>query len=82
MANVIIYTTPTCVYCKMAKEFFTQNNIEFTEKNVAEDDIALSEMQQKANSAGESPNGVPLIDINGQIFAGFDKKKISSALNL
>jgi len=40
MAKVTIYTTPTCVYCKMTKEFFKQNNIVYEEKDVARDIMA------------------------------------------
>jgi len=35
MANVIIYSTPTCGYCKMAKAYFEENNVKYEDKNVA-----------------------------------------------
>ena len=35
MKQVSIYTTPTCQYCKMAKEFFQTNNVEYTESDVS-----------------------------------------------
>ena len=76
--NVIIYTTPTCVYCKAAKEFFTENNVEYTEKNVAEDMTAQQEMIQK--SGGQM--AVPVIDVNGEISIGFDKGKLSEQLGI
>ena len=38
-----IYSTPTCIYCKYAKEFFKKNNIEYTDLNVAEDEKAREE---------------------------------------
>lgn len=37
MKEVTIYTTPTCGYCKMAKEYFTANNVHYTEYNVGSD---------------------------------------------
>jgi len=73
--NIIIYSTPTCVYCKMAKEYFKANNFAYTEHNVAEDDAARDEMVQKSGQLG-----VPVIDIAGQIFVGFNKPEIEAAL--
>ena len=76
--NVTIYTTPTCVYCKSAKEFFTENNVEYIEKNVAEDMEAQKEMIEK--SGGQM--AVPVIDVNGEISIGFDKGKLSEQLGI
>ena len=76
--KVIIYSTPTCVYCKAAKEFFTENNVEYIEKNVAEDMEAQQEMIQK--SGGQM--AVPVIDVNGNITIGFDKGKLSEQLGI
>lgn len=77
MANVIIYSTPTCVYCKMAKDFFTKNNVGYTEHNVAEDEKAYQAMLKKSGQMG-----VPVIDVNGEIFVGFDKRGLARALNI
>ena len=76
-ATVKMYTTPTCVYCKMTKEFFAKNKVEYSEVNVAEDDAAREEMIQKSGQLG-----VPVIDVNGEIFIGFDKKGLSQALGI
>jgi glutaredoxin-like YruB-family protein len=76
--NVIIYSTPTCVYCKAAKEFFEENNVEYTEKDVAADMEAQQEMIQK--SGGQM--AVPVIDVNGQVSIGFDKGKLSEQLGI
>ena len=75
MKNVIIYTTQTCVYCKMAKEYFIENNIEYEEKDVAIDSEASEEMIKKTGQLG-----VPRIDIDGEIIIGFDKEKIENLL--
>lgn len=77
MAEVIIYTTPTCVYCKMAKAFFEQNHISYKEKDVAYDLQAREEMVQKS-----SQMGVPVIDIDGNIVIGFNKQKLSELLGI
>ncbi len=49
---VTIYTTPTCVYCKKAKEFFTKNNVSYTETNVLEDLEARKAMVDKSGQLG------------------------------
>ncbi len=77
MANVKIYTTPSCVYCKMAKDFFNKHNIAYTEYNVAENERALEEMVNKSHQMG-----VPVIDVDGEIFIGFDRKGLVRALHL
>ena len=77
MKNVIIYSTPTCVYCKMAKEFFKKNNIQYTDFNVAEDPKAREEMVKKSGQLG-----VPVIDIEGEIIVGFNQKELERILGL
>lgn len=78
MANkVVIYTTPECVYCKMTKEFFRQNNISYEEKDVSVDDETREEMAAKSGQLG-----VPVIDIDGKIVVGFDESAIKELLKL
>jgi len=75
MPKITIYTTPTCVYCKMAKAFFKENNVAYEEKDVAVDAKAREEMMQKSGQLG-----VPVIDIDGEIIIGFNKEKLSELL--
>ena len=75
MANVKIYSTPTCPYCKKAKEFLKQNKIEFEDIDVSKDHKAALEMIEKSGQMG-----VPVIEINGKIIVGFDKEEIEKAL--
>jgi len=77
MANVTIYTTPTCVYCKAAKEFFQANNVQYEEKDVVQDEQAREAMIQKSGQLG-----VPVIDVNGEIVIGFDKARLSELLGI
>ena len=74
---VKIYTTSTCHYCEMAKEYFKKNKVAYEEHNVAEDESAREEMIKKSDQMG-----VPVIDINGEIIIGFDKDAIDKALKL
>lgn len=77
MTNVKIYSTPSCVYCKMAKEFFAKNNVQYSEYNVAEDGKAREEMVAKSHQLG-----VPVIDVDGQIIVGFDKATLANLLGV
>ncbi|MBI2587816.1 thioredoxin family protein [Candidatus Azambacteria bacterium] len=77
MKSVKIYTTPTCPYCHMAKEFFKANNVEFQEFDVAADEKARNEMMEKSGQLG-----VPVIDVDGQIVVGFDEPKLKELLKI
>jgi len=77
MAKVTVYSTPSCVYCKMAKEFFTKNNVAYEEFNVGSDLKAREEMVAKSHQLG-----VPVIDIDGKIIVGFDQKNIEGILGI
>lgn len=74
---VIIYTTPSCVYCKMAKEFFKKNNIAYEEKDVAVDVAAREVMLTKSGQMG-----VPVIEAGGKIIIGFDQARLRDALGI
>ena len=75
--NVKIYSTPTCHWCNLAKQFFKENKVEYTDYNVAADTKAANKMVQKTGQMG-----VPVIDIDGQFIIGFDKARIVKALGL
>lgn len=77
MPRVKIYTTPACVYCKMAKEFFEKNNVAYEEKDVASDAVARDEMITKSGQFG-----VPVIEVDGKIIIGFDQPRLKEALGI
>ncbi len=77
MSKVTIYTTPSCVYCKLAKEFFQKNKVEYEEKNVVTDAAARADMIKKSGQMG-----VPVIEIGDKIIVGFDQPAILEALGL
>lgn len=77
MQNVTIYSTPTCHFCHMAKDFFKENNIAFTEYNVASDLEKRKEMVEKSGQMG-----VPVIIINDAVTVGFNKPIIAQQLGL
>ncbi|MEY4723039.1 MAG: hypothetical protein RLZZ324_552 [Candidatus Parcubacteria bacterium] len=77
MANVIVYSTPTCPYCKLAKEYMTEKGVAFTNVDVSSDPAKAEEMIKKSGQMG-----VPVIDVDGKIIVGFDKEGLKAALKL
>ena len=77
MKKVVIYSTPTCHFCALAKEYFTQNNIPYENYDVLSNMEKRSEMLDKSGQMG-----VPVITIDDQVIVGFDKPKIATALGL
>lgn len=77
MAKVTIYSTPTCTYCQLAKQFFTENNVEYTEVDVAADAEKRTEMIEKTGQMG-----VPVIEVDDQVVVGFDEGKVREMLGM
>lgn len=75
--TIKIYSTKTCTYCKAAKEYFAENNLSFEEFDVGTDVTKRNEMIEKTGQLG-----VPVIDIDGKFFVGFDQPEIAAALGL
>jgi len=73
--TVKVYSTPTCPYCTLAKEYFKEKGVEFEHIDVAADQKAAEEMIEKSGQMG-----VPVIDIDGKIIVGFNKEEIEKAL--
>jgi glutaredoxin-like YruB-family protein len=77
MSKVTIYSTPTCTYCVLAKEFFTKNGISYEEFDVAADNAKLQEMVEMSGQMG-----VPVINIDDQIIVGFNEDKVKEMLGM
>ncbi len=76
MSKVVVYSSNTCPYCVMAKDYLAENNVEFEEKNIAEDAAARKELMQMGHM------GVPVLLIDGEEVVGFDKPRINELLGL
>lgn len=75
--KVTIYSTPTCHYCNIAKDFFKEKGVVYEEFNVATDLGKRREMVEKSGQMG-----VPVIDIDTHIIVGFDEGQISKYLGI
>jgi glutaredoxin-like YruB-family protein len=77
MAVVKIYSTPTCPWCTRAKQYLASKNIPYTDYDVSKDRNAAMEMIRKSGQ-----QGVPVLDIDGNIVIGFDKERIDALLGI
>ncbi|OGR39209.1 MAG: NrdH-redoxin [Desulfovibrionales bacterium GWA2_65_9] len=75
MKNITIYSTPSCMYCKMAKAYFAEKGVQYVDKNVAVDEAAREEMVKKSGQLG-----VPVIDVDGTLVIGFDKERLAALI--
>jgi glutaredoxin-like YruB-family protein len=75
--KVAIYSTPTCHFCQMAKEFFEQNKIKYENYNVVTDLARRQEMMEKSGQMG-----VPVITVDDQVVVGFDQSFLEEILEL
>ena len=75
--EVIIYSTPSCHFCHAAKDYFTENNIAFTNFDVSTDAEKRQEMVEMTGQLG-----VPVIRIEDDVIVGFDKSKVAELLGI
>ncbi|MBN1693939.1 glutathione S-transferase N-terminal domain-containing protein [candidate division WOR-3 bacterium] len=75
MSKIIVYSTPTCPYCNLVKDYLKQKGVEFEEKDVSKNRVAAREMVERSGEMG-----VPQIDINGTIIVGFNRDAIDGEL--
>lgn len=75
--RVILFTTPSCPHCSHAKRYLRAKNVPFKNVDVSRDKAAARDMQRRSGQ-----QGVPVIDINGQIVVGFNRRKIDKILDI
>ncbi len=75
--KVLIFTTPTCSWCKRAMKYFRAHNIKFKQVDVTKDPVAARDMQKMSGQMG-----VPVIKIGKDVIVGFDKPRIDKLLDI
>ena len=73
--KVTVYSTPTCHWCRVVKEFLSQKGVGYTEKDVAADAMARDEMLRLTGRMA-----VPAITIGNEVVLGFDKQRLEQLL--
>ena len=75
--TITIYSTPTCHFCQMTKDFLKEKGIGYTEFDVAHDLEKRQEMIQKSGQMG-----VPVILVGDEVIVGFDKERLASSVGV
>jgi glutaredoxin-like YruB-family protein len=74
--KIVIYSTPTCPYCKRAKDYLSRKEIPYIDINVAQDREKAKEMIDKSGQMG-----VPVITIDDEIIVGFNQALLDKLLS-
>lgn len=70
-----VYSTPTCPYCKLVKDYLKEKELPFDDIDVAADADAAKEIVKLSGQMG-----VPVIDVDGQIIVGWNKSALEEVL--
>lgn len=71
MSNITVYTTSTCPFCDMMKNFLNEKGLPYKEVNVQQDQAAANKLVETTGQMG-----VPQTEIDGQWIIGFDPDKV------
>ena len=75
--SVILFTTPTCSWCRTVKQYLRKNDIRFKEVDITRDEVAARDMVRRTGQ-----QGVPVTLINNRSVVGFNKNEINRLLNI
>lgn len=76
-ANIVVFSTPTCAWCRKVKDYLRQNGHVFKEIDVSKDLAAQKDMVRKTGQ-----QGVPQIWVNNVAVVGFDRPKLDRLLGI
>lgn len=76
-SNVKVFSTPTCPYCVVAKDYLKSKNVEYEEIDLTQQQEWAQKMVDKSGQMG-----VPQLWIGDKVIVGFDKQAINSALGI
>lgn len=74
MKKVVVYSSDTCTYCHMAKDYLNDLGIGYEERNISKDMNARKDLMRQGFM------GVPIIQVDDEIVQGFDKSKLDELL--
>ncbi len=72
--KIVLFTSPTCKWCKVAKDYFKKNNLKFKEIDITKDEKAAKDCEK------HGCRGVPVVLVGSRWICGFDQKNIEKAL--
>ncbi len=76
-AQVVVFTTPTCSWCKKTKQYLAEHRVRFREVDISRDQQAARDLVKRTNQMG-----VPVTLINNRPVVGFNKAEINRLLNI
>ncbi|MGE5291749.1 MAG: glutaredoxin family protein [Micromonosporaceae bacterium] len=75
--RVLVFTTPSCPWCRRAKQYLREQRVPFREVDVSRDAAAARDLVRRTGQMG-----VPVIQIDGRPIVGFDRPQIDRLLGL
>lgn len=75
--RVLVFTTPTCGYCRQAKSYLRERGVRFKDVDISRDPAAARDLARRSGQMG-----VPVLDIGGKLIVGFNRPKINQLLGL
>jgi glutaredoxin-like YruB-family protein len=75
MAELTIYTTPTCPWCRQAKKYLAEKGVAFAEKDVTRNGAWIEELRTLSGQMG-----VPVITDGTRVVVGFNRAAIDELL--
>jgi glutaredoxin 3 len=75
--RVVIFTTPTCSWCKRTKAYLTEKGVRFKEVDVSRDERAARDLVRRTGQMG-----VPVIEVDGRPIVGFNQRELDRLLGL
>jgi len=75
--TVIVFTTPTCSWCRVVKQHLKKHAIRFKEIDISKDERAAKDMVRRTGQ-----QGVPVTLIGNKPVVGFKKDEINRLLEI
>jgi glutaredoxin-like YruB-family protein len=80
--QVIVYSTPTCPWCKKTKEFLEESNVKFSDIDVSSNQEKAAEMIAKSGQMGVPVTSITKDDGSEEIIIGYDEKAFKKELGI
>ncbi|HOY56426.1 MAG TPA: glutaredoxin domain-containing protein [bacterium] len=80
--KVVVYSTPTCGYCRLAKQFLTENNVTYEDVDVAVNEARATEMVQLSGQMGVPVIAITQDDGSQEVLVGFQQERLRELLKI